>query len=173
MSKGMARGYLFQHAFLFIQRHWGQDGLKSFSKGQDDYLNERWYPLDEFCEFLISINERFEKDNLISKLGFESVINDIRWKSIFCSRDPAELFMTTKNQDKEFLCGTFEFQLIGQNIVIINFHPHIENEEKAKLWNQYYCGRLQGVLKCSERNGKVEFESNNDSLESVFRIRWS
>ena len=175
VTKGKVKGYLFEHSFSFVHKHWGQDGVERFPYRESDYISERWYPLEDFCELLSEIHKTFGREmSKTERMGYESIVGDIRWRTLFKGMDPAELLISRENQDNEYLCGEFNFKLTGTKEVEIRLSVWIDDPDKARLWSDYYKGRLLGVLELTGHKGEVDMGDLKEEgkLGSVFHIQW-
>lgn len=175
MDGGKVKGFLFEHAFGYIKKHWGETGVETLrTTAKASYNSDQWYPLEEFCELLSNIVVLFNRDDIISKLGYESIVMDIRYKSLFRKKNPQEVLMGTENQDREFQCGEFDFITFGTNIIGITLNTCLEDEDSSKLWCEYYEGRVKGVLDLMGKEGKIDTEFiEGEKNGGVYRVRWA
>jgi hypothetical protein len=169
MAGYQVKGDVFIKVLELVGMKWGADGLQAVGNGS--YLEEKWYPYENFCDLLNRVKSTLANGNpmIIYQLGFNVVKKDRRWQEIFGCLNPADVFVTTKRQEDLYHVGTYTSAAIGPKHVQVT----LTGKDCRPEWCEFYRGRLQGVLELTGRTGVVHLQPAKEMDEArVFDIKW-
>ncbi len=174
MEEAKVKGFLFHYALDYVTRKWGNAGLEKLGVGgKTDYIYERWYSFDDFLDLLekIELGWGDPETSHSYRIAFETMTSDIRWQTVFKGKDPRDLFLDTKYQNTEYVCGEFENWLDGPNNIVTKMVLWCMDWERAKLFAQFYHGQLSAVLKMTSRKGdiKMDHEEEEGAMVTYYR----
>jgi hypothetical protein len=164
------KGDVFIGVLRLAASKWGADGLVRIGRDPKDYAAEQWYPYEDFCDILLGVKSLARGNPMIIyQLGFNIVKIDPRWQEIFSSKNPAEVFVTTKRQDSQYIVGEYSALMKGAKHVEVRVRcPGCRPE-----WCEFYRGRLQGVLELTGRTGVVHLQPGKPADDArTYDIKW-
>lgn len=153
MTDSRVKGELFLRVLDTVVAKWGRNGLEVIGYDPASYRSEEWYTFSDLCGLLSAIRQRLGKNNpnTIYRMGFRTMKDDERWHDVFDDQNPAEIFLSTERQDKQYRVGSMNARTIGPKHVRIDY----ATDETDPSWFEFYRGLLQGVLELTGRTGVV------------------
>lgn len=176
MARPEVKGDLFRNTLDYVTKRWGKVGLEKLTMRQEAFLPQGMYPFTDFCDMLSKIEKDLANGRAESiwRLGKEMIVNDVRWQAFFRSKDPNDIFTSTKRQDSQYLVGTFKTERKDIGHITIEVEMWKTTEESCRLWNEFYKGRLQGVLDLTNHKGEVEYTPTpgKEGTSGTFHVKW-
>jgi len=169
MPEAKVKGFLFHYATDYVEKKWGNAGLERIGMKKDRYIFEKWYPMDEFLDLLTAIEGEWGKVDppYPYKIAYSTMTHDVRWPSVFRGKDPRDLFLETKYQNTEYVCGDFEAWRDGEFNVVTRARLWIRDHEKARLFAQFYYGQVMAVLKMTGKKGDIVMDLKEEDGDLV------
>lgn len=157
----------------YIKKKWGRKGLEAVDARPEDYPMEKWYPFEDYCDLLGRIGRELGQDNgkLVAHMGEEMMSHDVRWRTIFKGKKPEDIFTSTKRQDAQYAVGHMNVVDTENHNVILKEKLWEPSCKYSELWNNFYQGRLQGVLNLTGRKGNVQVSREKELIK--YHIKWS
>ena len=177
MDESKVKGFMFERALNYIKKKLGTNALDDLGMAPVQFLQERWYPLSDFCSVLAHIDYQlsdYHTEN-VYKLGLDMIIVDPRWAHLFRGKDPKEVFTSTLRQDDSFKVGDFETVSIDEGRIKLKMHLLTDDPDHIRLWQEYYRGCLDGILLHIGKNGHSEVlkDPDGDIQTCIYDIFWS
>jgi hypothetical protein len=105
----------------------------------------------------------------IYQIGFNTIKKDPRWQGLFGNKNPAEVFLSTKRQDDQYMVCAHIATTIGAKHVRVE----LDGFKGEPVWLEFYRGRLQGVLELTGRTGVVHLLPCGEKEGArTFDIKW-
>lgn len=171
MAESQAKGDIILKVLDQVVVKWGKDGLDIIETDLKRYNAEQWYSFSELCGLLSKVKSRLGNNNplAIYQIGFNTIKKDPRWQSLFNNTNPAEVFLTTKRQDDQYMVCTH----IATSVDAKHVRIELKNFMGEPVWLEFYRGRLQGVLELTGRTGVVHLlpPGEQDGIR-IYDIKW-
>ncbi|MCK4266798.1 MAG: hypothetical protein KAX31_05915 [Thermoplasmata archaeon] len=174
MPEMWIHGKFFRQTLEFMLRKRGKQGLKELGQHPDDYLPERKYEFEEFCQLLIRINETVAdgEPSFFPRIAREMLTKDTRWQMLFRRLDPKDVLTSMKRQEGQYQVSSFEPEEVQDNHVTLRMSMWGGQPEHQEIWAEFYKGRLEGILELTGHKGTVEVVGEGKG-EYLYTIDWA